>query len=145
MTDSTSSGTESDGIDPRRFRAVEAWMQRDTDFRGPVSGRKRQEVQEVELIPPLHLGVAHPPASAYLPVQKVVDRHRKSPVELDRTIVRLTAPDPDTGELLTVEFYALGDLGPDPNDPAAFSLSTPFGIAICPTLASYAAARCGLW
>jgi hypothetical protein len=138
MTDSTSSGTESDATDPRRFRAVEAWMQRDTDFRGPTSGRIRHPV---ELIPPAF--VPHLPTNVYLPVQKVVDRHRKSPPELDRTRAIVRRPDPDTGPIV-VEIYALGDLGSDPNDPAAFSLSVPFGIAICPTLAPYAAARCGL-
>lgn len=93
-----------------------------------------------EQLPPREIRyVQRPPDRPFLPVQGAVDR---------RTLylLRMTpGPDQkfdDDGVTKIARFSRFGLFGPDPADPAPFALTAPFGVAICPTLAPYAAARC---
>jgi hypothetical protein len=139
MTDSTSSAeSENEGrtVQAFAFVAEEAPIHRDLP--------SALKAPQVELQPPPVLEyVPRPPAIAYLPVQARVDRSKNSE-ELAMTPVETKFKDID-GVIKIGRFSRFGPYGLHPSDPGRpFSLATPFGVAICPTLAPYAAARCGL-
>ncbi len=92
-----------------------------------------------QLPPRLIRYVQRPPGRPFLPVQGAVDRRNLH--ELRMT----PGPDQkfdDDGVTKIARFSRFGLFGPDPADPAPFVLSAPFGVAICPTLTPFAAARC---
>ena len=84
-----------------------------------------------------------PPDRAYLPIQAAVDRH----LPMRQMIVDIEIRDPETGEVLEVLHLPLfGRYGQGyPSDPGVFPMPASWAIALCPTLAPYAASRCGLW
>jgi hypothetical protein len=100
------------------------------------------------LPPPRCEYLAKPPGTAYLPVVTAVARSvALQPMTVD-TIIYDAKPPQGTGQPVAILRYPVfpggtGPLGPLPSDPSSFSLPVPFGTAICPTLAPYAAARCG--
>jgi hypothetical protein len=93
--------------------------------------------------PPVYSYVERPPN---IPIQGVVDH--KEPLftmlEPDKHFIEVTENGtPVETEVAITRFSRFGPYGHHPEDPSVFSLRAPFGIAICPTLAPYASARCG--
>lgn len=121
----------------RAVRAFSLSMQQAPILRDQPTALIKPET--VQLPPRVIRYVPRPPNRPYLPVQGVVDR-------CSMYKLRMTpGPDQkfdDDGITKIARFSRFGLFGPDPADPAPFALSVPFGVAICPTLAPYAAARC---
>jgi hypothetical protein len=138
MTDSPSFAAGSKNV--RGFRAYSFVVQEATVARGLPAALIRPVAKQ--LPPRVFRYIERPPDRPFLPVQAPAVDRRKNFEQLSLT------PGPDQeieedGVKKIVRFSRFGQFGLDPSDPAPFNLSIPFGIAICPTLASYAAARCG--
>jgi hypothetical protein len=82
---------------------------------------------------------AQAPDVGYLPVQAVVDRTDM----LSPKLVDIDIFDVQGNIIQVLRYPEFGAYGRLPSDPGVFSLPVSFGTAICPTLAAYAAARCG--
>ncbi|MBU9765516.1 hypothetical protein FR943_16885 [Mycobacterium sp. TNTM28] len=120
-----------------RIRAFSLGMQQAPILRDRPTALIKPDFQQ---LPPRVLRyVQRPPNRPFLPIQGVVDRGNL------HTLRTTPGPDQkfdDDGVTKIARFSRFGPFGPDPADPAPFVRSAPFGVAVCPILAPYAAARC---
>jgi hypothetical protein len=117
------------------------------------SALKLPKIEMLERRPELEFApVERAPEAPFLPRQTpAIDRHYNRSTagrNADGTpqLYHTLLPDQKDPEKRILRFSAmqLAGYAADPYDPCRpFSLAVPFSVAICPTLASYAAARCG--
>jgi len=149
MTDPTNAalGPDTAGRGFRRFASAAERMHSGRDL---PTALKIPETRLLEQRPEPAFATVERPGSPFLPIQsKLIDRS-PSARNPDKTPLMYNTLGPDQtfedldGTRKIVRFSRFGSYGLDPYDPCRpFSLAIPFGAAICPTLAPYAAARCG--
>jgi hypothetical protein len=132
------------------FRLIELAAEGTPDVRPLPSGLKRTQMTVVVRRPSTFMPIDRAPGIPFLPVQaRPVDRSTSARNSDGSPQLYATLWDrkfTEDGQEKIIRMSRFGPFGSDANDPSRpFSLAVPFSVAICPTLAPYAAAHCGLW